>query len=103
MFNNSKFGKTIHQLLPNNRHIVADAGYTQMKHVMTLYPIDITLDSTRPTYNYLHSRTRITVEGAIGILKGRFQVFQTPLTQRPHYQSGVNISAQTASAQLMQA
>jgi hypothetical protein len=62
-------------------------------------------------YNYLHSKTRIAVEGAFGSLKNRFRIFKAPLSQKPkraaqivifcltlhnmliHFKDNVNINA----------
>jgi hypothetical protein len=40
------------------------------------------------TYNYLHSRSRITVECALGLLKGRFRRLKTALAQKGNRNNG---------------
>jgi hypothetical protein len=48
------------------------------------------------TFNYLHSRTRIAVERAIGMLKGRFRILRLPLNQKPNRQTGSTETTQMA-------
>ena len=38
--------------------------------------------------NHLHSRTRIKVEIAIGLLNGRFRIFKRPLNQKGNVRNG---------------
>ena len=81
LFTRSIYGQTLHQLLPHGFHIVADAGYQLFKHVLTPYAVTLNHTPQERNYNYLHSKTRITVEGALGLLKCRFRIFKAPLNQ----------------------
>jgi DDE superfamily endonuclease len=72
IFNNSKFGNSIDSLLPENGHIVSDAGYGLSETVMTPFTITNPMPPNERNYEYLISRTRIVVEYTIGLLKSRF-------------------------------
>jgi hypothetical protein len=88
VFNRSEFGKTIHQLLPQNKTILADAGYQLFRHCMTPYDIHDGMTQEEKHYNHLHSCTRIIVENAFGILKNRFRRFKAPLNQKGNLDNG---------------
>ena len=52
---------------------------------MTPFPITNDNTAEEKKYNYYHSRTRIIVEQAFGLYKGKFRIFQAPLCQEsPH-------------------
>lgn len=101
IFNRSEFGRTIHQILPSDKVILADAGYQLYAHCLTPYEIHDKMTPEEKNYNYLHSRTRITVENAFGLLKNRFRRFQAPLNQRGSLNNGWHRgrTIKTASAQ----
>jgi hypothetical protein len=83
MFNRSTFAIDIEHLLHGTSfHVLGDAGYRLLPHMLT--PFDITPSMTRgeAVYNRKHSRTRIVVECAIGLLKGRFRRLKMPLNQK---------------------
>ena len=82
IFNYSDFGRRIVEILPARHLVVADAGYTLSRYVMIPYPIEEHMNPQQTLYNYLHSRIRITVERAIGILKNRFRILKLPLNQK---------------------
>lgn len=88
IFNYSQFGRTIDQVLPPHQFVVADAGYTLSQYVMTPYPEDNALNAQNAQFNYLHSRTRITVERAIGMIKNRFRILKLPLNAKADSHSG---------------
>ena len=79
-------GQTVFQLwqiynltLPLHGHFLGDAGYQLMGHVMTPYEIRTNMPDDESNYNYLHSKTRIKVEQAFGLFKGKFRMFKKPL------------------------
>ena len=88
VFSRSFFGQNIHKFLPPGKCIVADAGYQLFAHCLTPYDIRDEMTADERNYNYLHSRTRIVVECALGRLKGRFRRFQSPLSQRGNKNNG---------------
>jgi hypothetical protein len=88
VYSRSRFGKTIHKLLPPGKCILADAGYQLYAHCLTPYEIRDDMPSDERNYNYLHSRSRITVECALGLLKGRFRRFKSPLGQKGNINNG---------------
>jgi hypothetical protein len=96
IFNYSEFGKNIHNLIPAGKHVIADAGYALSPHIMIPFPITETMAPDERTFNYLHSRTRIAVERAIGMLKGRFRILRLPLNQKPNRQTGSTETTQMA-------
>jgi hypothetical protein len=56
------------------------------------------MKSEEKTYNYLDSRTRITVENAFGLLKNCFRRFKAPLNQRGNLKNGWHHVQKTISA-----
>lgn len=74
IFNYSHFGMTLPNTIPAGKHIIADAGYTISDRVRIPYPMVEVMEPEEAWYNYLHLRTRITVERAIGIVKNRYRI-----------------------------
>lgn len=64
VFNLSKFGKEDHGKIPRNFVWLADAGYTRSRTMMTPFSIRENMPRNQRNFNYLHSKTRITIEGA---------------------------------------
>lgn len=64
---------------PQDSHLVADAAYTLHNNVMTPYRDNGHLTEGQKNYNYCHSRARIAIERAFGLLKGRFRSLLTVL------------------------
>jgi hypothetical protein len=62
---------------------LADAGYKLLRHVMTPFKIEIGMPKDEANYNFNHSRTRICIERAIGLLKMKFKRFSAPLAGDP--------------------
>ena len=63
---------------------MADHGYKLLSHIMIPYSIYPGMPQDEADLNYLHSRTRITVEMAFGLWKNRFRVFKAALNwQKP--------------------
>lgn len=81
VFNRSAFGQTCMNILPRGHHFLGDAGYALKEYLLTPYHITEGMPDEEAHYNYLHSKTRIVVEGAFGMLKSRFRILQVNL---PH-------------------
>ena len=62
---------------------LADAGYTLSTYVMVPFDMYQNMPRDQRTYNYLHSKTRIVIECAFGMLKERFRIFKTTLNHTP--------------------
>ncbi|XP_031328040.1 putative nuclease HARBI1 [Photinus pyralis] len=58
---------------PNNYHLLGDAAYTLHKHLMVPYKDNSHLTIRQINYNKSHSSTRMAIEKAIGLLKGRLR------------------------------
>jgi hypothetical protein len=83
IFNRSCFAEDIKELLQNtNYHVLADAGYLMLPYMLTPYEITSTMPRSEVVYNYKHSKTRIVVECALGLLKGRFRKLSMLLNQK---------------------
>ena len=82
VWNYSKFGNTITDIIPAGTVILGDAGYKLLPHLMTPYDAWKPMSSKERNYNLIHSSTRMTVEIAIGRIKGRFRRLKVPLAQK---------------------
>jgi hypothetical protein len=98
IFNYSNMGSILLNILPAGKYIVADAGYALTKQVITPYPIEDGMTASQSLFNYLHSRTRITVERTIGILKNRFRVLKMALNMKRDAETGHSAECQMARA-----
>jgi hypothetical protein len=58
---------------PNNTHLVGDAGYPLKKWIMVPYRDNGHLTRTQKQYNTKLSVTRVVIERAFALLKGRFR------------------------------
>ena len=58
---------------PKNSHLLGDAAYPLKTWIMTPYKNNGHLTEQQKTYNYLHSSTRMVIERAFALLKGRFR------------------------------
>ncbi|KAH9123941.1 hypothetical protein AeMF1_005222 [Aphanomyces euteiches] len=79
VFNNSRFGKKYHRIVPPGGCFLGDAGYKLFKHIITPYPIVFEMPDDESHFNLVHSRTRMVVEQAFGLWKNTFRIFKTPL------------------------
>ncbi|KAB0790410.1 hypothetical protein PPYR_15221, partial [Photinus pyralis] len=58
---------------PNDYHLLGDAAYAIRKNLMVPYKDNGHLTERQHNYNKCHSSTRMAVERAIGLLKGRMR------------------------------
>jgi hypothetical protein len=93
VYNDSKFGKSIQNVIPEECYILGDAGYTLYKHLMIPYPITPNMPNKVANYNLVHSRARIVVEMAFGLYKGKFRIFKKPLDLKSKRKAGQCIIA----------
>jgi hypothetical protein len=91
IFNASEFGK-ICRNIPSEFHIVGDAGYTLKNNLITPYDRYDIMPTDQVRFNYWHSKTRIIIEGAFGILKNRFRILK----------SGLNMKSMKKNAQIIE-
>ena len=96
VFNYSRFGSDIKNSLPPGKYGVGDAGYTLSDKLMIPFPITESMPPDQSQFNYMHSRTRITIERAFGMIKNRFRIFKVPLNQKKFEQSGESETSQMA-------
>ena len=67
---NQALDKNLHSILPPTTHLLGYAGYAISEQLMIPYPIKDDMIEFETRYNHHHSRTRIIVERAFGLLKG---------------------------------
>jgi hypothetical protein len=89
----SMIGQNITQVIPKGMHLVGDAGYTLTSTMMIPYNITEEMSREEKRFNYLHSSTRICVERAFGLLKGRWRIFKRPLNMKTPASVGRTIIA----------
>lgn len=58
---------------PNNTHLIGDAAYALHKHLLVPYPDNGHLTQYQKNYNLCHSSTRMVIERAFALLKGRWR------------------------------
>ena len=83
VYNTSAFKSVIKNALPDGHYIIGDAGYQLATNLLIPYEINDNMMPGEVRYNYLHSKTRIVVEGAFGSLKNRFRILKCPLPHEP--------------------
>lgn len=59
--------------------MLGDAAYTLNQHLLTPYRDNGHLTQRQKNYNFCHSSTRMTIERAFALLKGRFRSLLTLL------------------------
>ena len=60
-------------LFPGDRHILGDSTYPLADWLLTTYRDNGHLTQAERNYNFVHSRTRMVIERAFGLLKARFR------------------------------
>jgi hypothetical protein len=84
VFNKSAFRTKVLQHLPQGAFFLADAGYALSNLLMNPYKIEYGMPREQAKYNYFHSRARMTVERALGRLKGKWKrLSQTLVGKNP--------------------
>jgi len=58
---------------PDDCHLIGDAAYKLHDNLMVSYRDNGHLTERQKNYSYCHSSTRIAIERAFGLLKGRFR------------------------------
>lgn len=61
---------------PNDSHLLGDSAYENYTYLLTPYKDDGFLNDVKKKYNYIHSSTRVIIEQAIGLWKGRFRILR---------------------------
>jgi len=81
VYRNSPLGQTAAQhpdeVFPNGRFLVGDAAYPLTQQMMTPFKDTGVLSGEKMHYNFCHSSTRMAIERAFGLLKGRFRRLPT--------------------------
>lgn len=69
---------TLHErrLFPNNKFIIGDSAYPTKNWLVTPFKDNGHLTEQQTRFNFIHSSTRMVVENAFGLLKGRFRRLQ---------------------------
>lgn len=80
MFRNSSLGQAVEEnaaeLFPYDSHILADSAYKNTTYVITPYRDNGHLTRVQKQFNFKHSSTRVYIEQAFGLLKGRFRILK---------------------------
>ena len=77
----------------NDKHLLGDSAYPNISWLLTPFKQHQNLTDRMRTYNRIHSSMRITVEIAIGMLKGRFRRLKYLETVNIENVCGVILSA----------
>ncbi|XP_067206929.1 putative nuclease HARBI1 isoform X2 [Linepithema humile] len=64
---------------PNDSHLIGDAAYAIHEHLLVPYRDNGHLSVKQKNFNFCHSSTRMAIERAFGLLKGRFRSLLTLL------------------------
>ena len=85
-------GKKICKILPTGCHLLGDAGYTLSPFLLTPFT-DPFLSKKQKKYNFLHSSSRMSVECAFGLWKGRFRILCKKMNEKSIEKTGDIIAA----------
>lgn len=75
VYRNSLFNTGGHKCAPDF-HLLGDSAYPLASFLMTAFKDNGNLNADKIRYNYLHSSTRMVIERAFGLLKGRFPILK---------------------------
>ena len=78
----SSLGQCVDFLIPEGYHLLGDAGYTLNDNLLIPYTIYEGMPQDEKDYNYLHSCSRIVIERAFGLLKGRWRILKRALNMK---------------------
>ena len=93
VWESSSIGQNVRKILPESCHFLADSGYSLREYTITPFPHDEVSPGPIAAFNYKHSRTRIVVECAFGLLKARFPILKTELQSKDLGMDGVLLTA----------
>ena len=83
VFNMSELGDKFHNapdsLFFSDCHLIGDKAYSLSSYLLTPFRFNAPLSPAQVWFNKCHSGTRMVVERAIGLLKGRFRRLQHKL------------------------
>ena len=71
VFDYTPFALNSEAILGVNSVLLGDSAYTLTKHMVVPYS---TPNSVQKAFNYIHAKTRVTVENAFGLLKGKWKI-----------------------------
>ena len=67
---------------PGNSHLIGDAAYPLKPWILTPYKDTGRLTRQQQHYNFIHSSTRMVVEGSLALLKNRFRKLKTSMLKQ---------------------
>lgn len=73
VWKNSPISKKLHQLLPENSHLLGDTAYPLTKYLIVPFRDNGHLTRPQKQFNRTLSSTRVIIEQAFGRLKGMFR------------------------------
>lgn len=80
VFRNSDLGKKIDEtpeaLFPMDSHLLGDCAYKNTTYMLTPFRDNGHLSQMQRHYNFKLSSTRVAIEQAFGLLKGRFRILK---------------------------
>uniref|UniRef100_A0A8D8TFT5 Nuclease HARBI1 n=1 Tax=Cacopsylla melanoneura TaxID=428564 RepID=A0A8D8TFT5_9HEMI len=79
----SQYIETRNIIIEDDHHILGDSAYPLKPWLLVPYKDFGHLTRQQRNYNYLHSKTRVVIENAFGLLKNRWQKCQKITTKDP--------------------
>lgn len=84
MFRRSDIGQRLHNLqFPQNGHLIGDSAYPLTTKMLVPYKNNGHLGDIQRNFNTKHSQSRVVIEQAFALLKGRFRRLKLLETVRP--------------------